>query len=792
MSLHMRPHDALSFFRHCLLLIVAALVMATATMSPAQAQMAAPLSAVSSATSGNGSASAPAATVVKPEAPLSEEQRRNIEALLQTLKDEKTRTDFLRNLETLVTVTKPVDHTEYKGDWLGEATHALGSFSTLILELVSEIHTLPQRIWHLFVSLSDPTITENITWAGLMVLVVLAAALSAERIITFLLRRPRHSIETWEGHSLIRRILLLALYTVLDVLPIVAFAVVAFGVLTFTDLPFAIRLATLTIINASLLDRITIAASRALLAPEMPRLRLIPIGDESAAYCFLWARRFAHTFIYGYFLLRAAWLLGLSTPAFSMMLDLLAFILAGMMIVFVLQVQKPVARRLRNMGRLSGRMEAIRNRVANFWHLLAIVYIIAVFIIWVLHIEGGTAFIIQATLLSLLALLVARLMALGLFRVFRRVFRLNDELRAEFPALEARANRYVPVLKQGVSIFISFITLLILLEIWGIGPFEWLASTDGQALMGRVISILLVATLALIVWEIGMMFAARMYERHQSSTRMMTLLPFLQNAFRVILITISSLIVLSELGVDIAPLLAGAGVLGLAIGFGAQTLVKDVITGIFILMEDTLSVGDFVQLGSHAGTVEKISIRTVHLRDFDGNVHSLPFGEVQVVQNMSKHFAHAVVDVAISYRENADEAMAVMEEVAAELARDRTFAPLITAPFEMFGVEALRDSAVWLRGRFRTMPLSQWQVRREYYRRIKAAFDARGIQVPFPHQTLYFGVDKSGHVQPLHVVNEDTSSRPAPEEPTTKRPKDAPAGTAEQQTAPEAKADKER
>ncbi|MGE4372417.1 MAG: mechanosensitive ion channel domain-containing protein [Xanthobacter sp.] len=767
MLLRMRPHIAFSFFRLCTLLIVAALIIMAGPIPQARAQMALPMGAISGATLSPDTSATPTVTVAEPETPLSEEQRRNVEALLQTLKNDNLRAEFLRNLETLVTVTKPVEHTEYKGDWLGEATHALSSFSNLILELVSEIHTLPQRIWHLFVSLSDPTITENITWATLMVMVVLAAALSAERIITFVLRRPRRSIETWHGHGLVRRILLLAIYTMLDVLPIIAFAIVAFGVLTFTNLPFAIRLATLTIINASLLDRVVIAASRAVLAPDMPRLRLLPLHDEGAAYCFLWARRFAHTFIYGYFLLRAAWLLGLSTPAFNVMLDLLAFILAGMMIVFVLQVQKPVARRLRRMGRLSGRMEAIRNRVANIWHLLAIIYIIAVFIIWVLHIEGGTAFIIQATLLSVLALLVARLFTLGLFRVFKRVFRLNDELRTEFPGLEARANRYVPVLKQGVSSFIIFITALILLEIWGIGPFAWLASNDGQALMGKSISILLVALLAFMVWEIGMMFIARMYQRHQNSTRMMTLLPFLQNAFRVVLITITALIVLSELGVDIAPLLAGAGVLGLAIGFGAQTLVKDVITGVFILMEDTLSVGDFVQLGTHSGTVEKISIRTVHLRDFDGNVHSLPFGEVQVVQNMSKHFAHAVVDVAISYRENADEAMAVMEEVAAELARDREFAPLITAPFEMFGVEALRDSAVWLRGRFRTMPLCQWRVRREYYRRIKAAFDAQGIQVPFPHQILYFGVDKNGQSQPLHVVNEAAASRPAPEKPST-------------------------
>jgi small conductance mechanosensitive channel len=226
----------------------------------------------------------------------------------------------------------------------------------------------------------------------------------------------------------------------------------------------------------------------------------------------------------------------------------------------------------------------------------------------------------------------------------------------------------------------------------------------------------------------------------------------MMNGLRVVIITIAGLIVLSELGVNIAPLLAGAGVLGLAIGFGAQTLVKDVITGVFILMEDTLSVGDVVEVGAHAGLVEKITIRTVHLRDFDGNVHSLPFGEVQTIKNMSKHFAYAVVDVSIAYRENIDDALAVMAEVAQDMAENGPLADTIIGPFEVVGVEGLKESSVWLRGRFKTRPLGQWNVRREFYRRIKAAFDARGFQVPYPHQTVYFGEDKKGGAPPLRMV----------------------------------------
>jgi small-conductance mechanosensitive channel len=186
-----------------------------------------------------------------------------------------------------------------------------------------------------------------------------------------------------------------------------------------------------------------------------------------------------------------------------------------------------------------------------------------------------------------------------------------------------------------------------------------------------------------------------------------------------------------------------------------------VITGIFILMEDTLSVGDVVEVGTHSGLVEKVTIRTVHLRDFDGNVHSIPFGEVQTIKNMSKHFAYAVVDVQVGYRENVDEALAVMAEVAADMAATGPLAESIVAPFEVVGVEGLQDSGVWLRGRFKTRPLGQWNVRREFYRRIKAAFDARGIEIPFPHLTVYMGEDKRGKAPPLRVVNQDADATAA-------------------------------
>ena len=205
----------------------------------------------------------------------------------------------------------------------------------------------------------------------------------------------------------------------------------------------------------------------------------------------------------------------------------------------------------------------------------------------------------------------------------------------------------------------------------------------------------------------------------------------------VVISAIAAMLVLSELGVSVAPILGAAGVVGLAVGFGAQSLVKDYFGGLFLLVEDQVRQGDVVKLGEHAGLVEQVTLRYVQLRDYDGNVHFVPNGAIGAVVNMSRGHAQSVIDVGVAYRENADRVMEVMREVARDLRADPAFAPRILDDLEMAGVDRLTDSAVVIRARFRVVPLEQWAVRREYLRRLKAAFDERGIEIPFPQLKLH-------------------------------------------------------
>jgi small conductance mechanosensitive channel len=218
---------------------------------------------------------------------------------------------------------------------------------------------------------------------------------------------------------------------------------------------------------------------------------------------------------------------------------------------------------------------------------------------------------------------------------------------------------------------------------------------------------------------------------------MRTLLPLLRNALTIVLLTLSGLIVLSEMGVNIAPLLAGAGVIGLAVGFGAQTLVKDVITGLFILIEDTIAVGDSVTVAGLSGVVEAMSIRSIRLRGYDGAVHTIPFSSVGTVTNSTKDFSFYVLNVTVDYAVDTDRVVQVLEDLGTQMQEEPAFAANMLGPVEIAGVDAFQDSAVLIKGRIKTRAGQQWAVGREFNRRMKKRFDAEGITIPFPQQVLH-------------------------------------------------------
>lgn len=200
---------------------------------------------------------------------------------------------------------------------------------------------------------------------------------------------------------------------------------------------------------------------------------------------------------------------------------------------------------------------------------------------------------------------------------------------------------------------------------------------------------------------------------------------------------VAGMLVLSEMGISVAPILGAAGVAGLAVGFGAQSLVKDYFTGFFLLVEDQIRQGDVVKLGEHSGLVEQVTLRYVQLRDYDGHVHFVPNGTITSVVNMGRDHAQAVIDVGIPYSSDVDTAMSLMREVGTAMRLDPAHGARILGDLEIAGVERLADHAVVIRARFKVAPLEQWNVRRELLRRLRLAFDRAGIGIPFPQMVFH-------------------------------------------------------
>jgi small conductance mechanosensitive channel len=278
----------------------------------------------------------------------------------------------------------------------------------------------------------------------------------------------------------------------------------------------------------------------------------------------------------------------------------------------------------------------------------------------------------------------------------------------------------------------------------------------------RIIAILVLAwVLQNVSARLIRLFRAYMDRRPGGDevARIETLARVFRNTAAIVIVIVAGTLVLGELGISVAPILATAGVAGVAIGFGAQSLIKDFLGGFFILLDDQIREGDVVEVAGLSGLVEEVTLRYVRLRNFEGHVHFVPNGEIKTVTNRTRGFAHAVIEAGVAYREDPDEALAVMREVARAMRADSAWRDKMAEDIEIIGVERLADSAVILRARLRVVPpIQQWNVRREFLKRLKKAYDERGIEIPYPHLTLYAGSDKDGRAPAFRVATNLESS----------------------------------
>jgi len=662
---------------------------------------------------------------------------KEIDDLVRTLQDPAARDKLIQQLQALkaaqAQAAQPVQPQGLGAVLLASLSEQVRKVSDALVSAATAILDLPQALAWLGQQASDPAVRAHWLEVVLKIGLLLLVALAADWMTTRLLRGTHGALESRQADRFRLRLPLTIGRLLLELMPIVAFATFAYFVLPLTHPSLTTRLIALTIVNAYVIAQAIVAVARAILSPRAAALRLWRMSDETANYILIWVRRLTAISVYGYFFAEVGLLVGLPDDIYQLFLRVVGLLFVAVVIVVILQNRAAVANWLKGNGE-SGALSGVRQRIADVWHILAIVYIFAIYGVWALDIAGGFDLLLRATGLTIVVLLALRIVTRTLRRLVERGFALSVELKARFPGLEARANRYLPFLQTLLQGVIYFFVVLSLLEIWGLHAFDWLTSDFGRRIFGGLITIGIILLVALVLSELVNELVERLLRRNGTrwrdaahNARMRTLLPLLRNAFRIVLIVMVTLVVLSQLGLDITPLLAGAGVVGLAIGFGAQTLVKDVITGIFILAEDTIAVGDVVDLGGHSGVVEAMSIRSIRVRDYAGAVHTIPFSAVSTVVNMTRDFGYAVFDVAVAYSVHLGVVVKTLQEIGAELQQDKTLGRDIRAPIEVLGINRFADTGVIVRARIKTVPGRQWGVESAFNERLKQRFDELGI-----------------------------------------------------------------
>lgn len=592
--------------------------------------------------------------------------------------------------------------------------------------------------------------------------------------VFFVLRRLAKSLfmklSTWsrageQVTSIFRLVICVFLAAVVDVVLIGAAYVVGNLIATFAvgetgELSTRASL----FLNAFLIIELLKAAMRMLFSSSYEGLRLLPISSYEANYWNRWIARLIGMVGYGLMVVvplvnfYVSPTLGQAVGTFIMVL---AFVYA---VAVVLKNRVRLRDNLYGMGNRST-MTASRislHLFARTWHLFALLYFLIVFVLVLIRPGEALPFVLFATLKTLAAVVIGILLSTFLTQTIGRRITLSDDLRRKLPMLEHRLNSYVPNALRVLRTIILVAVIMVVLDAWGAFHLaNWYASERGGLIVGRLISIAVILIVSLGIW----LALASLIEHKlnpetgggEPSPRAKTLLSLFRNALAIAMVTITGMILLSEIGINIGPLIAGAGVLGLAIGFGAQKLVQDVITGVFIQIENAMNTGDVVTVGGITGTAERLSIRSVAIRDLSGTYHIVPFSSVDTVSNYMREYGNHVGEYGIAYRESIDDAIDQLKLAFEDLKASEEHGFKLLADMTVAGVTALADSSVNIRVVIKTTPGDQWGVGRAFNRLVKMRFDQAGIEIPFPHSTIYFGQDKSGSAPPanLRVMQQD-------------------------------------
>ncbi len=562
-------------------------------------------------------------------------------------------------------------------------------------------------------------------------------------------RRPRHRIPAW---TMLRRLPLALARLFLDLVPVLGFVLVGHLVTgSAVGYQASTRVVLLAVIDSYAICAMVLCVVRMLLSPHAPRLRLLQLPDKEAAYLLRWIRRLVVIAVGGYAIAEVGLLLGLSDVARLALLKADGFLLRLCLAVMVLQKRRAVRRWLRAPPDATDVIARVRNALASVWHWIALFFLAASWLLWVVDIPNGFTRALHFSLIAGLLLVGARLLLIVLDGGLDRALNVPPETAARYPGLEERLRLYHPGLSVLLRGIVSVLFLLALLQLNGVGGFTWFVETElGTRIVSACGTTVVTLLLALAAWEganAGFQRQLAKLTKDQQVTRaarLRTLLPLLRSALLITVVVFAGLTVLSEIGIDIAPLLAGAGIIGVAIGFGSQKLVQDFITGIFLLLENAMQVGEFVTVSGLSGTVEALSVRTMRLRAGDGSVHIIPFSSVTTVTNVNRGMGNASVSVVVDYDEDTDRVGGILKEIVAGMRAEPDFAGKMLTDLQLWGVDKVDGAEATIVGQVVCTDSGRWSVQREFNRRMKLRFQELGIRLYNPMRSIAVTLPPAG------------------------------------------------
>ena len=566
--------------------------------------------------------------------------------------------------------------------------------------------------------------------------------------------RPPTYLGSTKNGTLLRRLPLAGGHLLLELLAVMAFAVMA--IMLMAALigwePITAQIIR-QIVIAYVVSRATMCFGRFLLSPSHSELRLVRVNDATAQDLTVWLRWITGTAAFGAAGAVAARSLGLSEVDYQAVLKLVALIVDALLVTVVIRYRRPLARRIRAPeGTHNGAVAVIRNGVSKSWHYIAVFFLVAIWLVGALGIRDGYARLLHFFLLTVAVLIAARLAWIVVAEAIDHTFdHANQGYRSTFGV---RASRYYPYARKTAFGLIAVLTLLALLEVWGVGVATWLRTQVGARLVSATTDVGIAVIVAILIWEGANAAMDTRLNRavnagqYANAARLRTLFPILRTVLLGAIMVVVGLTVFSAIGVNTGPLPAGAGILGIALGFGSQKLIQDFINGIFLLLENEMQIGDWVSVAGLSGTVEDLSIRTLRLRAGDGSVHIIPFSSVTTLTNTNRGIGNAAVSVSVSYREDTDRVAETLKQIAAGMRAAPEFKSMILADLELWGVDQVQGGLSTITGQIRCTDVGRWGVQREFNRRMKKRFDELGIELANPTQTVM--LQRYKHAAPDH------------------------------------------